>query len=129
VVIETSAIVAIFFGEAERDEFLEKIDRGVRCVISAAAVVESSMVLRRDIGEPAVSEFHSFLELFSIEVVSFDYEQALIADEAFAEFGKGMKNRAKLNLGDLYSYALAKKLSEPLLFKGDDFIWTDVLKA
>jgi len=53
----------------------------------------------------------------------------LIAVDAYSEYGRGRQNRAKLNFGDCFSYALAKKLGEPLLYKGDDFAWTDVLTA
>jgi len=31
-----------------------------------------------------------------------------------------------LNYGDCFSYALAISTGEPLLFKGDDFVHTDV---
>jgi ribonuclease VapC len=34
-----------------------------------------------------------------------------------------------LNFGDCFAYALAKDLGEPLLFKGDDFVHTDIVCA
>jgi ribonuclease VapC len=43
-------------------------------------------------------------------------------------FGRG-RHRAKLNFGDCFSYALAKVSGLPLLFKGNDFILTDVESA
>jgi ribonuclease VapC len=48
--------------------------------------------------------------------------------EARRIYGKG-RHRADLNYGDSFSYALAKTLDEPLLFKGNDFIHTDVKRA
>jgi ribonuclease VapC len=43
-------------------------------------------------------------------------------------FGKG-RHPAALNLGDCFSYGLARVLDAPLLFKGDDFAATDVKRA
>jgi ribonuclease VapC len=47
---------------------------------------------------------------------------------AFSKFGKG-RHKAGLNFGDCFSYALAKTLGAPLLFKGDDFTHTDIRPA
>jgi len=58
-------------------------------------------------------------------LVPFSLEQARLATDAFLKFGKG-RHPAKLNMGDCFSYALAKAMSQPLLFKGNDFIQTDI---
>jgi ribonuclease VapC len=63
-----------------------------------------------------------------IDVVSFDRDQAELAGLAFRQFGKG-RHQAGLNLGDCFSYALAKSLAAPLLYKGEDFIHTDLVSA
>jgi ribonuclease VapC len=55
-------------------------------------------------------------------------EQAYLARQAWSEYGKG-RHKAGLNFGDCFSYALAKSLDEPLLFKGDDFSKTDIPSA
>ena len=54
--------------------------------------------------------------------------QAEIARYAYRDFGKG-RHKAGLNFGDCFSYALAKEMNEPLLFKGKDFGHTDVEPA
>jgi ribonuclease VapC len=56
-------------------------------------------------------------------------EQALVALDAYEKFGKGSGHPAGLNYGDAFAYALAKKFDEPLLFKGEDFIHTDIAPA
>ena len=66
-----------------------------------------------------------FLATASIELVALDAAQARLAREGFRRFGKG-RHPAGLNLGDCFSYALARALGEPLLYKGDDFLRTDV---
>jgi ribonuclease VapC len=128
-VLDTSSLIAIFAKEPERDEFLAKIDASMRCYISASTLVEACMVIRRKRLAEGVQEMLGFIDLVGIEVIAFDEEQARIANEADHEYGKGRQNRAKLNLGDCFSYALAKHLGQPLLFKGNDFIWTDVKRA
>ena len=61
-------------------------------------------------------------------MVAVDVEQARVARRAFSRFGKG-RHPAGLNFGDCFSYALARVLGEPLLFKGDDFSQTDVARS
>ena len=56
-------------------------------------------------------------------------KQARLAREAYRDFGKGSGHLAKLNFGDCFAYALANATGEPLLFKGDDFIHTDIAPA
>lgn len=63
-----------------------------------------------------------------IEVVAFDADMAWAARRAAREFGRG-RHPARLNYGDLFSYALAKTTGEPLLFKGNDFSQTDIQPA
>jgi ribonuclease VapC len=56
-------------------------------------------------------------------------DQARIGREAYRDFGKGSGHPAQLNFGDCFAYALAKVTGEPLLFKGSDFVHTDVTPA
>ncbi|MEO7854125.1 MAG: type II toxin-antitoxin system VapC family toxin [Rubrivivax sp.] len=53
-------------------------------------------------------------------------------DAAYAAFvacGKGIRQPAELNFGDLFSYVMAEVRGLPLLFKGDDFARTDIQPA
>jgi ribonuclease VapC len=63
-----------------------------------------------------------------VEIAAVDAELARLAADAFARFGKG-RHRAGLNYGDCFAYALAKARRAPLLFKGDDFVHTDIEPA
>ena len=69
------------------------------------------------------------IDNFKIVVEPFTAEQAQIARQAYRDYGKGSGHRAQLNFGDCFSYALARVKREPLLFKGDDFVHTDVRPA
>lgn len=67
-------------------------------------------------------------ELAAVRIEPVDAAQARAARDAFSRYGKG-RHAAALNFGDCFSYALARVLGEPLLYKGDDFAATDVVAA
>jgi ribonuclease VapC len=125
-VIDTSAVLAILLDEPERRRFNEAIEMADSRRISAATFVETSIVIESRFGAQGLQALDRFMERADIEVVPVDVEQARAAREAFIRFGKG-HHAAGLNFGDCFSYALARVLAEPLLFKGDDFARTDAL--
>ncbi|HUK25094.1 MAG TPA: type II toxin-antitoxin system VapC family toxin [Terriglobales bacterium] len=124
-VIDTSAIVAIFLAEPERKSFLEIILQSETRLISAANVVETGIVLEARRGEAAGPEFDLFLVRAGIEAVPVEIDQAELARSAWRKYGKG-RHPAALNFGDCFAYALAKFADEPLLAKGREFGLTDV---
>jgi ribonuclease VapC len=124
-VIDTSAFVAILFGEPERDRFIELLAGADDPLISAATLVETSIVMLAKTGPDGVRDLDELLAAAAVRCVAVDNEQAHLAREAFARFGKG-RSPTGLNYGDCFSYALARAADSPLLFKGDDFIHTDV---
>jgi len=127
-ILDTSALAAIFFGEPEADRFAEIIHDADRCLISAANVLELSIVVEGQIGTEALRQCDMFFRRAGIIVEPFTVEQAHLARQAFHDFGKG-RHPAGLNFGDCFAYALAKVTGEPLLFKGEDFKKTDIVSA
>ena len=125
-VIDTSALLAIFLAEPERKPFLDSILQSETRMISAANVLETGIVLEARRGESAGREFDLFLVRANLQIVSVDSEQAEIARSAWRKYGKG-RHPAGLNFGDCFAYALAKSSGEPLLAKGTDFAATDIL--
>jgi ribonuclease VapC len=124
-VIDTSAILAIFLAEPERQRFLKLLtDTGTR-LMSAANVLETGIVLEAKRGEAAGREFDLFVVRTNLEVIAVDAEQVEIARSAWRKYGKG-RHPAGLNFGDCFAYALAKSVDEPLLAKGTDFTQTDI---
>src|ERR1700690_1275270 len=124
-VIDTSALLAIFLAEPERKPFLESIFQDETRMISAANVLETGIVLEARRGEAAGREFDLFIVRANLEVVSVDGEQVEIARSAWRKYGKG-RHPAALNFGDCFAYALAMSSGEPLLAKGADFALTDI---
>jgi ribonuclease VapC len=125
-VIDTSALAAIFFREPERQKFLDAILADGTRLVSAATVLETGLVVESRQGEEAGREFDLFLVRAGLAVVPFDAEQAEIARSLWRKYGKG-RHRAGLNYGDCFSFALAKATGERLLAKGDDFAGTDAI--
>ena len=124
-VIDTSALAAIFFGEPERQKFLAAIAAADSRFISAASVLETGMVLEARQGEAAGREFDLFVVRANLQIIPVDAEQVDLARSAWRKYGKG-RHPAGLNFGDCFSYGLAKVSGEPLLAKGTDFASTDL---
>jgi len=124
-VIDTSALVAIFLGEPERKTFLQHILLAETRLISAANALETGIVLEARRGEPAGREFDLFVVRAKLEVVPVDAEQVEIARAAWRKYGKG-RHAAGLNFGDCFAYALAKFSGQEILAKGGDFRFTDI---
>jgi ribonuclease VapC len=124
-VLDTSALVAVLLGEPERDRFIELLADAEDLLISAATLVETSIVMLAKTGAEGISDLDELLAAAAVRCVAVDAAQAHLAREAFARFGRG-RARAALNYGDCFAYALARSTAQPLLFKGDDFIHTDL---
>jgi ribonuclease VapC len=87
-VIDTSALVAIFLNEPERNHFLEQIIQADKRLVSAATVVEAGIVLEARQGPAVARDFDLFLHEAGIEIVSVDETQAAQARSAFRQYGK-----------------------------------------
>jgi ribonuclease VapC len=124
-VIDTSALIAIFLAEPERQKFLELIQQDGSRLLSAPNALESAIVLEARRGAVAGREFDLFLHRLNIEIVPVDAAQVEVARAGWRSFGKG-RHPAGLNFGDCFAYALSKISGEALLAKGDDFPKTDV---
>jgi ribonuclease VapC len=124
-VIDSSALVAIVFNEPEAAEFRAKVARDDVRLVSAASVLEASMVVEGRRGEQAGRNLDQALLEGRMQVVPVTMEQIEAAREAFRKYGRG-RHKAGLNFGDCFSYALAKVSGEPLLYKGNDFALTDI---
>ena len=128
-VIDTSALIAIMSDEPERHTFNKLIEAAADPCISAASLLETRMVLFTRSGDNAILAVDAFLLKSGMTVVEVSPRLADIAFDAYRHFGKGTGHGADLNYGDCFSYALAKYLGKPLLFKGTDFSQTDIASA
>ena len=127
-ILDTSALAAIFFAEPEAVQFTQLIHDAPHCRISAANFVELAIVIEGQIGPDAGRQCDTFLRRAGVVIEPVTLDQAHLARQAFLDFGK-RRHPAGLNFGDCFAYALAKTAAEPLLFKGEDFRKTDIVSA
>ena len=128
-IVDSSALVAILRREPERQRFSQALKDAAEPSISAATYFEVCIVIDSARDPIASRTLDDLIENFKIAIEPFTAEQAQIARQAYRDYGKGSGHRAQLNFGDCFSYALARVKREPLLFKGDDFVHTDVRAA
>lgn len=127
-VIDTSAVVAILFGEEDQLQYAEAIERASARLVSAVTRVELSFVVEGRKREAGRERLERFFALTGADIVAVTPQQATLAVGAFRSYGKG-RHPAGLNIGDCFSYALASATGHALLFKGDDFVQTDIRSA
>ena len=124
-VVDTSALIAILFGEPETESFVQALADDPKKMISAFNALESAIVIEAKKGEAGGRELYLLLHRARIEIVALNVDQVEIALTTWRKYGKG-NHPAGLNIGDCCAYALAKYSGEPLLFKGKDFSQTDI---
>jgi ribonuclease VapC len=124
-VIDSSALISILLNEPDAASFAVAIEAAPLRLLSAANLIEVSIVIESSKGEAGARELDLLLFRAKIEIVGVDPDQAEIARTAWRRFGKG-HHPAALNFGDCFAYALAKTRQLPLLFHGVDFSRTDI---
>jgi ribonuclease VapC len=132
IVVDSSAVVAVLFGEPPAAALLARLAEDLDRVMSAASYLETGTVLagrRQSDRLRAIDDLDRFLDEAGIALVPVDAAQARLALHARIQFGRGMGHGGVLNFGDAFSYALARASQAPLLFIGDDFGTTDVTVA
>lgn len=126
-VVDASALLAILFTEPERRAFSLALNHASSALLSPVNWYEAA-VNAESYGTPEVKALESLIQRIGIQIVPIDEGQMQLAHAAWRKYGKG-RHKARLNMGDCFAYALAKHTGEPLLYKGNDFVHTDVKSA
>ena len=128
-IVDSSVMIAILTDEEDCLELSHALDRSEIVRLSAASYLETSIVLDKH-REPVLSAKLDELILDSeIIIEPVTVAQARVARQAYSDYGKGSGHPANLNFGDCFTYALARDKREPVLYKGDDFVHTDLRSA
>jgi ribonuclease VapC len=127
-IVETSAIVAILLGEHDAQDLIDRVDAADKPVTSAINAFEAVLSIGRamrnyELASELVPDLLASSSIEMVGVPSSIYDGAVAA---YLRYGKGTGHPAKLNFGDCFSYAMAKRAGVPLLYKGDDFAQTDL---
>ena len=127
-IVDSSAVLAVLNREPDAERYEARMLTASTCRMSAANMLEVTMVVESRGGPAAGLELDRFVERLGVEVVPVTLEQLASARYAWRRFGRG-NHPAALNFGDCFAYALAEVSREPLLFKGNDFARTDIVAA
>ena len=126
--VDTSAIIAIIADEPDRLSLSARLAQATQVFVSPVVVYESIAGLARRRAcsiLDAENLVSAFMEEVRAEMIDINAGIASQAAHTFGRFGKG-KHKADLNMGDCFAYACAKERDLPLLFKGNDFVHTDI---
>jgi len=128
-IVDSSALIAILNGEPEAQAFADAMEAAESLRLSAGTLFEASIVADGYRNPKLSARFDEIVEnpKFVIEPVTAD--QARIARQAYRDYGRGSGHPANFNFGDCFSYALARAKREPILYKGDHFLHTDLRSA
>ncbi len=129
--IDASALTAMLVDEDDARELLGRLQATSTRLTSPLAVWETAIAVARVLDLPigeAAAAIARYLALIKIVVVPVAPETAAIALSAFERYGKG-HHPARLNFGDCFAHACARHLGQPLMFKGGDFLQTDIEAA
>ena len=124
-ILDTSALLAVLFDEPDADRYERAIASATTCRMSVANYLEAIMVVESRMGVDGGRQLDDLVETAGIELEPVTVEQSKAVRRAWRRFGKG-NHPAGLNFGDCFAYALSEITGEPLLYKGDDFVLTDV---
>lgn len=126
--LDSSALIAILFGEPGHLDIIDKILAASAVRAAAPTLVETSMVFAARRKAATANEVRALVQELGVTVVPFGERDWHAAVDAFRRYGRG-RHKAALNFGDCLSYAAAATANDTLLFVGDDFSQTDITPA
>lgn len=127
--IDSSALLCIALGEPAAECFFDGFHRTGKLHISAATRAETWLAVPNAMGKAGANHVDDLLDAFRVETIDFGASSLSHFRQSGADCHHKFHNKAKLNIGDLFTYSLAKKMNLPLFFQGKDFANTDLANA
>ncbi|MBB6408083.1 type II toxin-antitoxin system VapC family toxin [Mesorhizobium sangaii] len=135
--VDASVIVAILNREPGWEELIKRLSGfSGPFYVSPLVRFEATQALARAASgsrkptAEALLKARDLVDQFTLEIggenVVIGEEIGFHAINASASYGKAIGHQADLNFGDCFAYACAKTLNVPLLYKGNDFLLTDL---
>ncbi len=128
-IVDTSALIAIVKLEPEAYSIAKAMEKAETLRISAGTLLEAFIVVDGYLNPKLSARLDEIVEHPKMVIEPVTAKQAKIARQAYRDYGRGSGHPANLNFGDCFSYALARDKRETLLYKGDDFVHTDLRSA
>ena len=128
-VVDSSALICILRAEPAAPLFVAGFQNTGQLYISAATRAESWLAAHNAKGKAGAEQVEALLHALEVKTVDF-------TDASLAHFQQGAERhhhkvdpKARLNMGDLFTYALARETGLPLFFQGTDFLNTKIPSA
>lgn len=128
-VIDTSALICIALEEPAEQLFLDGFSRTEHLFIGAATRAETWLAIYNLKGAEGAKMVEDLIDAFKVKTVDFDGDSLPHFMQGGADYHHKHHDKARLNIGDLFTYSLAKNLDLPLFFQGTDFANTDLGNA
>jgi len=128
VIVDSSALLAVILNEEDEAQYSAAMIDAPVLRMSVANWVETAVVVDSYRNPLVAVRFDELLDALRLEIEPVTVEDGYRTRAAYSDYGRG-RHRARLNFGDCFAYALAKRCGEPLLFKGNDFSRTDIEPA
>ena len=128
-VIDSSALLCVALGEPASKFFLDGFSRTEKLYIGAATRAETWLAVHNALGKGGAQKIDDLLDAFRVETVDFGASSLPHFRQGGADYHHKFHSKARLNIGDLFAYSLAKQTKLPLFFQGTDFANTDLANA
>lgn len=128
-VIDSSALLCVALGEPAAKFFLDGFSRTGKLYIGAATRAETWLAVHNAMGKAGAQKIDALLDAFKVETVDFGASSLPHFRQGGADYHHKFHSKAGLNIGDIFTYALAKQMNLPLFFQGTDFANTDLANA
>jgi len=125
VIVDSSAVAAIFLRRPGHERLIEALARAERAGIGAPTLTEAAVEIGAAAGRDVQGLVARFVQELDLTVIPFSDAHARAAAEAFRQFGGG-KKAAGLELGECLAYATARLARQPLLADDPRFARTDL---
>jgi len=128
-IVDSSVLMCILMGEPAAPLFIAAMEKTGRLYMGAATRAEAWLAAFNAKGAPGAQQVEALLVALQVETVDFTQESLLHFVAGAERHHHKVDPKARLNLGDLYTYALARQMALPLFFQGTDFANTTVANA
>lgn len=128
-VVDSSALICILRGEPAAPLFMAGFQSTGQLYIGAATRAETWLAAHNAKGKAGAQQIEALLEALQFETVDFSASSLVHYQHGAENHHHKVDAKARLNMGDLFTYALARETGLPLFFQGTDFLNTKILNA
>lgn len=128
-IVDSSVLLCILMGEPAAPLFIAAMEKTGRLYMGAATRAEAWLAAFNAKGAAGAQQVEALLMALQVETVDFTQESLPHFVAGAERHHHKVDPKARLNLGDLYTYALARQMALPLFFQGTDFANTAVANA